>query len=110
MGGPASTVKHVRLALGRSGVGERFPRRRRRRRRRRLLCRRIQSPVASIPLFLHRRHTRLLLPFSPLLGCPVPFTVVSFAASLSVPASCAQRFLPCWAVAAPPIVVSFWLL
>ena len=30
-------MKHVRLALGRSGVGGRFPRRRRRRRRR---CRR----------------------------------------------------------------------
>ena len=32
-------MKHVRLALGRSGVGGRFPRRRRRRRRRRR-CRR----------------------------------------------------------------------
>ena len=34
-GGPTPTVKHVRLALGRSGVGGRFPRRRRRRRLRR---------------------------------------------------------------------------
>ena len=33
-------MKHVRLALGRSGVGGRFPPRRRRRRRRRRRCRR----------------------------------------------------------------------
>ena len=35
MGGPTPTVKRVRLALGQSGVGGRFPRRRRRRRHRR---------------------------------------------------------------------------
>ena len=33
-------MKHVRLALGQSGVGGRFPRRRRRRRHRRRRCRR----------------------------------------------------------------------